>query len=370
MQLEERMATAVNLQTDAQQALDDASVSRDSRSRALPDTPRGDHYRQPATAQRSHESLANFLGWFSVGLGVAELIAPAQMARLIGVRDTRRNRATLQSMGARELMTGLGILSNNRSANWMWSRVAGDAIDLSLLGGALNSEHSNRGRAAAASAAVLGVTALDIYCASQLSREEEEEGGVPASRRLNGSGDRIVADRGTERLPANKGVRRAWHSVTVNKPIAEVYEFWRELENLPRFMQHLESVEIIDNTRSHWKAKAPAGTSVEWDAEIVEEKENELISWRSMPDSVVPNAGTVRFKSAPGGRGTEVHVVMEYEIPGGSLGSTVAKLFREEPSQQVRDDLRHFKQVLETGEIVKSDASIHTGMHAARPSRR
>jgi uncharacterized membrane protein len=187
--------------------------------------------------------------------------------------------------------------------------------------------------------------------------------------RVHGFDTDTIPDRDARRLTKRGGAKRAWHSVTVNKPIAEVFAYWRSLENLPNFMEHLESVTVLDNRRSHWKAKAPAGTSVEWDAEIVEERENEMISWRSMPGAVVPNAGTVRFKEAPGGQGTEVHVVMEYHIPGGTVGSVVAKLFREEPDQQVRDDLRHFKQVMETGEIVKSDASIHTGMHPGRPSK-
>lgn len=361
------MATAANRKSRYGSPMDDASSISKSGKQALRDTPEGDHYAPPASARRSHESLANVLGWFSVGLGVAQLVAPGSVARLIGVRESRRSRNTLQAIGARELMSGVGILSNNRSAQWLWSRVAGDALDLSLLGSAMNSDRTERGRTAAATAAVLGIAALDIYCASQLSNEERERDG---DRTMNdGNGD-SVPDRGTAGLKNRTGAQRAWHSVTVNKPIAEVYSYWRSLENLPLFMEHLESVQVIDSRRSHWKAKAPAGTTVEWDAEITEEKENELLSWRSMPGSTVPNAGTVRFKAAPGGRGTEVHVVMEYDIPGGMLGSVIAKLFREEPGQQVRDDLRHFKQVMETGEIVRSDASIHTGMHAAQPSRR
>jgi uncharacterized membrane protein len=127
---------------------------------------------------------------------------------------------------------------------------------------------------------------------------------------------------------------------------------------------------VIDATRSHWVAKAPAGQSVEWDAEITDEVENESISWHSVGDSEVYNAGTVRFRAAPGGRGTEVRVDLDYDPPFGKLGSKVAMIFREEPGQQVQDDLRHLKQVLELGEIVFSDASKERGPHPAQPDGR
>jgi uncharacterized membrane protein len=150
-------------------------------------------------------------------------------------------------------------------------------------------------------------------------------------------------------------------------PPEEVYAFWRNLENLPRFMQHLESVRMTDERRSTWRARAPAGTTVEWEAETVEDRPNELIAWRSLPGSSVPNSGQVRFVPAAGNRGTEVHVELQYDPPGGKLGAVVAKLFGREPGQQVASDLRRFKQVLETGEVVHSDASIHGRPHPAHP---
>lgn len=147
-------------------------------------------------------------------------------------------------------------------------------------------------------------------------------------------------------------------SVTVNCPREQVYQFWRDLENLPRFMQHLEAVRVTGNGRSHWTATAPAGTTVEWDAEITDDRPNELIAWRSVAGSTVPNHGSVRFVQAPADRGTEVRVELGYEPPAGSVGSTVAAWFGEEPKQQIRDDLRRFKQVMETGEVVRSDGSL------------
>jgi uncharacterized membrane protein len=135
-------------------------------------------------------------------------------------------------------------------------------------------------------------------------------------------------------------------TVVVNRPVEEVYEFWRNFENLPRFMDHLESVTVLDENLSHWVAKAPAGMRVEWDATIHNEIENELIGWRSLPGADVNNAGSVHFTPAGEGR-TEVRVVLSYEPPAGRLGAVVAKLLGEEPSKQVDDDLRRFKQVME-----------------------
>lgn len=150
-------------------------------------------------------------------------------------------------------------------------------------------------------------------------------------------------------VPGNRGIK-VEKSVTVNRSASELYAYWRNFENLPRFMDHLESVTVQDDKRSHWVAKAPAGTTVEWDAEIINEKENELIAWRSLDGADVDNAGSVRFSEATGGRGTVVKVSLEYDPPAGIIGSLIAKLFGEEPSGQVQEDLQRFKQVMETGE--------------------
>lgn len=145
---------------------------------------------------------------------------------------------------------------------------------------------------------------------------------------------------------------RVEESVTVNKPVADVYRFWRNLENLPRFMSHLESVKSLGGGRSHWTAKGPAGTSIDWDAMTTDERVNERISWRSLEGSQVPNHGKVEFREAQGGQSTEIRVELEYNPPGGAVGAAVAKLFGEEPSQQIRDDLQQLKQKLESGEFV------------------
>jgi uncharacterized membrane protein len=135
--------------------------------------------------------------------------------------------------------------------------------------------------------------------------------------------------------------------VTIDKPPQELYRFWRKLGNLPRFMKHLESVRTIDDKRSHWLAKAPGGTRIEWEAEIYNEKENELIAWRSLQNADVNNAGSVHFTALPDGRGTEVKVVINYEPPAGRLGAAVAKLLGEDPARELEDDLVRLKQLME-----------------------
>ena len=309
---------------------------------------------RPQQHEDPAERRARGLGWFSIGLGLAQIGAPRAVARLIGVDDNVETRNTMFAIGLREITSGVGILSGSRPTGWVWSRVGGDLMDLALLGKAIKSEHNDRNRVVAATAAVAGVTLVDFMTGQQLSK-----GG-------NGS----AASQGSSTALLGRRIGGAVHvteAITINRPRNEVYGFWHNFENLPRFMAHLESVEVLDQGRSHWKAKAPAGTTVEWDAETVEDRPNELIAWRSLPGSTIPNSGSVRFKDAPGNRGTEIVVELRYQPPGGKIGALFAKLFGEEPEQQIKGDLRRFKQVMEIGEIVHSDASIHRGPHPAQP---
>jgi uncharacterized membrane protein len=151
-------------------------------------------------------------------------------------------------------------------------------------------------------------------------------------------------------VPYELGVR-VDKSIIINKPVAEVYGFWRNLENLPKFMRNLESVQEIDNKHSHWVARMPVGASLQWNAEIVSEKENELIGWRSLPGADVANAGSVRFDQTPDGRGTIVRLELQYDPPGGNLGAMLAKMMGSDPARRIEEDLRNLKQLLETGEI-------------------
>lgn len=291
---------------------------------------------QPGLPSGNAKRLAKGLGWFSVGLGLTELLAPRFVARISGVSEERTG--LIRLYGLRELASGVAIFSSRNPAGAVWSRVAGDAIDLASLGAAATSPNTNQGRLAFATANVLAVTALDVICARQLST------GNPG---IHASGTCIV-----------------------NREPDEVYNYWRDFQNLPRFMKHLESVEEYADGYSHWVAKGPAGMNVEWDATIVADDPGRVITWRSLENADVDNAGAVRFEAAPGGRGTIVKVNIQYNPPGGVLGKTVARLFGEEPEQQLDDDLRRFKQMLEVGEVVVSDATLFgTGYMAQRPAR-
>jgi uncharacterized membrane protein len=148
-------------------------------------------------------------------------------------------------------------------------------------------------------------------------------------------------------VAAGRGVKVV-RAATINSPPDEVYRVWRDLENLPRFMSHLKLV-TKEGNRSYWVAKAPAGMSAEWDAEIVNDKPGRLIAWRSLEGSEVRTAGSVHFNPTPDGRGTEVLVELKYDPPGGKLGTWLAWLFGEEPGLQIRDDLKRFKEMMEAG---------------------
>lgn len=269
-----------------------------------------------------HRGLTRALGLTSLGLGVAQLAAPRRVARLAGVDDAPP--PVLRAAGARELVHAAGLLAGKRHRAWAATRVVGDVADLALLGGALRRNGTRRLRVA--TAAVGAVTALDVYAALR-ARGGRGHGSMHAS-------------------------------ITVNKPAAEVYAFWRDLTHLPSFMAHLESVETLSWSRSRWTAKAPAGRTVTWEAELTDDRRNRLIAWRSLDGATVPNAGRVRFEDAPGGRGTEIHVEMTYEVPGGRAGAAVAMVFGEEPEQQVRDDLRRLKQVMETGAVLPDPVGV------------
>jgi uncharacterized membrane protein len=140
-------------------------------------------------------------------------------------------------------------------------------------------------------------------------------------------------------------------SVTINRPVEELYRFWRNLENLPRFMHHLKSVERVTDTLSRWRAAGPGGSEVEWSAEIINEVPNQVIGWRSIEGSDVVSAGSVNFDEAGAGRGSRVRVRLQYSPPGGKVGAAVAKLMGRDPATEIREDLRRFKQLIETGEV-------------------
>lgn len=282
--------------------------------------------KQFADGDRTNTVLGTGLGLFSIGLGLAELTRPHKVARMIGVDDCGVVPPTLRLFGIREIVQGLGLLTRPQSKLGPWARVAGDIIDLAFLGWALRSRSVQRGRTLGAMGAVLGVAALDAYAGVRRQRAELREPEVQA--------------------------------ITIYRSPDEVYSFWKNLERLPSFMHWVDSVRDLGNGRSHWKVRTPVGPAIEYDAEIVEDVPGQRIAWRSLPGSPVPHYGQITFAPAPGNRGTEVLLEMQVSAP---LGKVLA-------GAQAKGDLRRLKQVLECGEVVRSDASIHRMPHPAQPS--
>ena len=286
---------------------------------------------------------ARALAGFSIMLGGAQLIRPGWVGRLTGLGKSASRQRLVRLVGARELACGVGLLTGVQSATLLWARVAGDAMDLAILSLALRNRSRRRARLALSAAAVVGVGAIDLLAARAAASRSESSDTEQAA---------IVTRR----------------SISINCSAEAAYRFWRDVENLPRVMPHLLSVQEIGGGRSHWQAKGPGGKNVAWDAEITDDTPNHRIAWRSLPGGDVKNSGSVRFLPAPGGRGIEVHIELHYWPPTGDLGAAVAKLLRRAPGQEVDADLRSLKQLLETGEIARSDDSIRTGPNAARPA--
>ena len=329
---------------------------------------------QPNNAQQGNASqITQALGWFSIGLGLAQLAVPSRFTRWIGIHDDDNNQTVVRAVGLREIASGVGLLTQSKPAGWLKARVGGDVMDLALLGGALRSGNAEPSQVATAMAAVAGITVLDMLATQQANEQQyPQQDGRRFDQRYNQPTGQQSSGGVVSKLASSVGLTSNIHvkkSMMVNRSPEELYQFWRNFENLPRFMTHLEAVQVQGDRQSHWKAKAPAGTTVEWDAEITDDRPNEQIAWRSLENADVHNTGSVRFERAAGNRGTKVTVEVYYDAPGGAIGAALAKLFGEEPSQQVQDDLRIFKQVMETGEMVRSDATLWGPSVKQRPAQ-
>jgi len=287
-------------------------------------------------------SLINGLGYLGIGLGLTAIVAPRLISRLTGVGDDRTG--MVRMFGARELANGAAILFQEKPLESMWSRVGGDVMDLAMLGASFLSPGSKKGRLCATSMVIAGITALDIVAAQ-------------------GSGRR-------SKSTAAPGATRVSESVMIARNADELYWFWRNFENLPKFMKHVQSVKNYqsDKTnadyssqsaprgdRSHWKVEGPLGTIVEWDAEITQDRPGEMIAWRSLEGSDVDHMGSVRFVKVPGRQETLVRVKMQYRPVAGVVGANIAKILGSSPDWKIKDDLRRFKQIMETGEIITTE---------------
>ncbi|HJQ20673.1 MAG TPA: hypothetical protein VJ867_10015 [Gemmatimonadaceae bacterium] len=252
-------------------------------------------------------SLAQGLGWFSVGLGAAQVLAPRTMARLIGIEESGGNVALMRALGMRELASGVGIFSQKNDRAFLWGRVIGDMMDLALLGVAAASARTDKRRLAGAALAVAGATALDMIVARQRSNPEVTD--VATS----------TVDEWDERADEADAAPRVHEIITINRPHDEVARLWPEIARRPDVGDHLGSAEVS-------------------------------------------------FHATPRGE-TEVRVEVEYEPRGGKLGAMAAKVARKDPGSHIHRELRHAKQIIEVGEVVHSDASIHRGKHPAQPDR-
>jgi uncharacterized membrane protein len=269
------------------------------------------------------ERVARGLGWFSIGLGVAELFAPGAVARLVG---SRNHKTLLRSYGLREIGAGIGILTRQQQlAPFVWARVAGDMVDLASLGGVLAGADNRRGPAVASIAAVAGVTLLDALTAQALSK---------------GAG--------------RSGPMHAEASMAINASADDCYAFWHDFENLPKFMDYLQSVRITGDRTSHWIAKGPGNVRLEWDAETLEDVPGDHITWRSLPGSPIYNSGSVQFHKATAGHGSIIRVQLDYQ-GGPTVAAPLAKIIGKDPEQLIYKDLRRFKQVIETGEVLRTE---------------
>ena len=284
--------------------------------------------RSRASAQARREGIAEGLGWFSVGLGLAQLFAPRAVSRIVGVPAAP---AFMRLCGLREIACGIGILTSRQPLPWVQARVAGDALDLAALAGSAILASSSGSRIAVAMSAAGAVTALDVYCSRALA---EADAKVP---------------------------RHTMTVIVVNRPADVLYRYWRDFENLPQIMPHIESVQPLGEDVYHWVALGPAGTRLEWDSEIIDDVPNRRMAWRSLDGSDIFNAGSVSFEAVPGVRGTLVSVELLYEPPPGSLSTTVAKLFGKDPAANVRADLHAFKALMESGAGAASGSSLERG---------
>ena len=181
---------------------------------------------------------------------------------------------------------------------------------------------------------------------TELSPHPADSGPAAASK-----GD--AAGETAATLPEAKGKSATAQAVTINKPVSEVYGYFRNFANLPTFMENVVSIDVEDDKLSHWVVKAPAGQTVEWNARVTEEQVDRAIAWTSEPGASVANSGRIEFRDA-GKRGTVVSLTILYDPPGGFIGKLIAKMFQREPAIQARRDLNRFKQLMETGEIATS----------------
>lgn len=291
-----------------------------------------------ATRLRRYSDAIGLLG---LGLGMFGLLAPGRVARLLGAKDCAGTRRMIALASLGQVTAGVGALTQRRLGPWLWTRVASDTLDLAMITHATHLGALPLRRAVLAGTGFAGVALLVARTSLQ-----------------------------TAKLAPNVSARSFSLNVaiTIQRTPHEVYHAWRDLQSFPRFMSHVESVQL-EGGSVRFRARLPAGVPLEWEVKLTDDIAGSRISWESTPESALRNHGTVTFVPAPGNRGTEMRVSLHYEPPAGALGQAFMKLSGALPREQIRADLRRFKQILETGSVMHSDASVHAGPHPARPEK-
>ena len=280
------------------------------------------------------QKLARVLGWFSIGLGVTEVTAGRMLADLLGLE----NRAgLLRVYGLREIATGIGILTSKDAGPWIWGRVAGDALDIGTVATGFQDGNPKKSNLTLALTSLAGVTAVDLVCALGLSRGIRKEEDAEESQTGEGASEASTA--------------RVERSLTIEKSAEELYQRWRDLQTLSRVMGHFADVRASGDGQTHWELHGPAGRVLEWDVRTIEDRPGEVLRWQASPDAKVPVEGSVRFRPAPGNRGTVVTLRFQFDPPGGVLGDAAVRLLGGAPGLLASKALRRFKSLVETGEI-------------------
>jgi uncharacterized membrane protein len=301
--------------------------------------------------RKNGSKLGTSLTLMGMGLGLAELAAPVAVGRAVGLGDKGGITGVgMRLIGARGVALGLATLLRRKRSGWLWARVGGDLLDLAFLGLALG-QSVRRGRRhrslrlPLALGAVAGMTVVDVVRAVRTTRASRE-----------------AARTASENIPGL--------AVTVDRTVADVYSFLRNPNNLTRFLSNVESVQVRGDGRAELAVKGPVGPRFRCRATILDSQPGESLNWIVTTEAGDPFCGgTMRLAKAPGDRGTEIHVALDGMMAagGGGIGGSIVRLWTRE---SMRNDLRRLKQVLEVGEVTRSDASVHRGMHAARPGWR
>ncbi|HEY0792043.1 MAG TPA: SRPBCC family protein [Chthoniobacterales bacterium] len=302
------------------------------------------HHRASLQGNRSSGNApfpwARGLGWFSIGLGLAEVLAPKALARWLGLRGQE---GLVRAYGLREITNGIGLLRSEDPAPWVWGRVAGDVLDLATVAPHLEDANPQKGHVEGALVALAGITLVDVCCGVQLHR------GV--TRKEN-------PDQHTQESDVER-------SLTIERPASELYQRWRDPQTLAQVMAHFAEVRSVGNGQTHWHVQGPAGRSLEWTATTVEDRPGEVLRWQSLPGSDLVNEGSVRFQPAPADRGTVVTLRFSFDPADGNLSGAVLKRLDVVPSLLAGKALRRFKSLVETGEIPTT-----VGQSAARADTR